>query len=228
MSKTVNGWRAARLLLTSVTLAATFVWAAPAVSAQEPTPKQTPTQTKPQEPTPSQPATQTPTPTTQPQTTNPAPPTAQPAPQSQPPAQTTPAAEGEPVAAAAPADEPLYRDYKGVTLGMSADEARRKLGEPQEKDKVQDFFVLSPSERARVYYDDKAQVSAVIVTFVGKGANAPEAKAILGSEVEAKPDGSMYKLVNYPRAGYWVAYSRTPGDEPLTIITMQKIPAASQ
>jgi hypothetical protein len=27
---------------------------------------------------------------------------------------------------------------------------------------------------------------------------------------------------NYPKAGYWVAYSRTAGDEPLTIITMQR------
>ncbi len=40
--------------------------------------------------------------------------------------------------------------------------------------------------------------------------------------MEAKPDGSAYKLVTYPRAGYWVAYSRTAGDEPLTIITMQR------
>ena len=32
----------------------------------------------------------------------------------------------------------------------------------------------------------------------------------------------MYKMVSYPKAGYWVAYSRTAGDEPLTIITMQR------
>ncbi len=202
MSKTVYGWRAARLLFASAVLAAAFAWAVPA-NAQEKTQPQTPTQTTPQPPPATQPA--------QPQTPAPT--------------QTTPAAEGETVAA--PADEPLYRDYKGVTLGMSADEARRKLGNPQEKDKVQDFFVLSESERARVYYDDKGQVSAVIVTFVGKNANAPDPKTILGSEVEAKPDGSAYKIVTYPKAGYWVAYSRTAGDEPLTIITMQKSAAAA-
>jgi hypothetical protein len=32
----------------------------------------------------------------------------------------------------------------------------------------------------------------------------------------------MYKMVNYPAAGYWVAYSRTPGDEPMVMVTMQK------
>jgi hypothetical protein len=40
--------------------------------------------------------------------------------------------------------------------------------------------------------------------------------------IEAKPDGSMYKMTTYPQAGYWVAYSRTPGDAPLVMITMQK------
>jgi len=32
----------------------------------------------------------------------------------------------------------------------------------------------------------------------------------------------MYQRLDFPKAGYWVAYSRTAGDEPLTIITMQK------
>ncbi len=122
----------------------------------------------------------------------------------------------------APADEPLYGEFKGLKLGASRDEARKLLGRPQEMDKTQDFFVFSERERARVYYDDKGKVSAVIVTYIGKSANAPAPKAILGSDIEAKQDGSMYRLVQYPKAGYCVAYSRTAGDEPLTIITMQR------
>jgi hypothetical protein len=50
----------------------------------------------------------------------------------------------------------------------------------------------------------------------------------LGTVVEAKPDGTLYQLVQYPEAGYWVAYSRTAGDEPLTIITMQAILAGAK
>ena len=139
--------------------------------------------------------------------------------QQQPSESSTPA---PPQPEAAPADEPLYEEFKGLKLGASQNEARKLLGRPQEMDKTQDFFVFSERERARVYYDDKGKVSAVIVTYIGKSAKAPEPKSILGSDIEAKQDGSMYKMVDYPKAGYWVAYSRTAGDEPLTIITMQR------
>ncbi|HVG30895.1 MAG TPA: hypothetical protein VM864_14390 [Pyrinomonadaceae bacterium] len=81
------------------------------------------------------------------------------------------------------------------------------------------------SERARVYYDDKGNASAIIVTYIGKSGDAPKPGAVLGAALEAKADGSMYKLVQYPKAGYWIAYSRTAGDEPLTMVTMQKMSA---
>lgn len=128
---------------------------------------------------------------------------------------------------AAPADEPLYKEFKGVKLGTSREEARKKLGNPQEKDKEQDFFVFSDRERARVYYDEKGAASAVIVTYIGKSGDIPTPKAILGADIEPKQDGSMYRIVYYPKAGYWVAYSRTAGDEPLTMITMQRIASAN-
>lgn len=126
-------------------------------------------------------------------------------------------------APATPAAEPIYTEFRGVKIGTSRDDARKKLGNPQEKDKSQDFFELSDRQRARLYYDDKGAVSAVIVTHVGKSADIPTPKAILGADIEPKQDGSMYQIVYYPKAGYWVAYSRTTGDEPLTMITMQKM-----
>ena len=126
-------------------------------------------------------------------------------------------------AAAKASPEPLYREYRGVTLGMSAADVRAKLGKPQEKSDVMDFFVFNERERARVYYTD-GKASAVIATYIGKDAAAPAPAAVLGAEVEAKPDGSMYRMTPYPQAGYWVAYSRTPGDSPMVIITMQKTP----
>ena len=126
----------------------------------------------------------------------------------------------------APAAEPIYTDFKGVKIGTSRDDARKKLGSPQEKEKGQDFFALSDRQRARLYYDENGAVSAIIVTHVGKSADIPTPKAILGADVEPKQDGSMYQIVYYPKAGYWVAYSRTTGDEPLTMITMQKMATA--
>jgi hypothetical protein len=135
-------------------------------------------------------------------------------------AEATSQSTSSPEAAAA---EPLLRDYKGVTLGMSAQDARDKLGKPEEKSEAMDFFVFSEKERARVYYQD-GKVRAIIATYLGKDGGAPPPAAVLGTEIEAKPDGSLYKMVNYPRVGYWVAYSRTPGDSPMVMITMQKTP----
>ena len=134
--------------------------------------------------------------------------------------QAVPTPAGEAVAAKA-SPEPLYREYRGVALGMSADEVRDKLGKPREKSDAMDFYVFNDRERARVYYTD-GRATAVIATYIGKDAPAPAPAAVLGSEIEAKPDGSMYRMTPYPEAGYWVAYSRTPGDAPMTIITMQK------
>jgi hypothetical protein len=119
--------------------------------------------------------------------------------------------------------EPLYREYRGVTLGMSAKDVRAKLGKPEEKSDVMDFYVFNDRERARVYYTD-GKATAVIATYVGKDAGAPAPAAVLGTEIDAKPDGSMYMMTPYKQAGYWVAYSRTPGDSPLVMITMQKTP----
>jgi hypothetical protein len=130
-----------------------------------------------------------------------------------------------PAAAPTPtAATPLYREYKGVRLGMSADEVRQKLGKPTEASKEQDFFVFSDTERARVYYDAAQKATAIISTFIGKVDNAPTPEAVLGTAIEPKPDGTLHKLVQYPEAGYWVAYSRTTGNEPLTVITMQAMP----
>ena len=77
--------------------------------------------------------------------------------------------------------------------------------------------------RARVYFTE-GKASAVIATHIGKDAGAPAPAKVLGSEIEAKPDGSMYRMTPYPQAGYWVAYSRTAGDSPMVMITMQKTP----
>lgn len=129
---------------------------------------------------------------------------------------------------AKPASEPLFREYKGVTLGMSADEARQKLGDSKEKGKKQEFFVFSDKESAQVYYDQDQKVRAISINYVGQDSGAPAPAAILGMEIEAKANGSLHKLVRYPEAGYWVSYSRTAGDAPLITVTMQRMRAVKR
>jgi outer membrane protein assembly factor BamE (lipoprotein component of BamABCDE complex) len=123
----------------------------------------------------------------------------------------------------AAADAPAFQEYKGVRIGMTADEARKKLGSPTDKGDAQDFYLVSPKESVQVMYDSAKKVSAIALIYMNAGANAPTAKAVMGSDIEAKPDGSLYKLVRYPKAGYWVSYSRTAGNSPIVSVTMQKI-----
>ena len=121
-----------------------------------------------------------------------------------------------------PKDEPPFSGYKGVRIGMTADEARKLLGNPTEKDDKQDVYSFNENETCQVYYDETKKVSAVSVTYLG-GKSIPTAKSVLGDEADARQDGSVYKLIRFPKAGYWVSYTRTSGSEPMTIIAIQKL-----
>lgn len=120
-------------------------------------------------------------------------------------------------------DAPAFQEYKGVRIGMTAAEARQKLGSPTDKGDAQDFYLVSEKESVQVMYDKEKKVSAIALIYMKAGANAPPAKTVMGTDIEAKPDGSLYKLVRYPKAGYWVSYSRTAGNSPIVSVTMQKM-----
>ena len=119
-------------------------------------------------------------------------------------------------------EEPPFSAYKGVRIGMTADEARKLLGSPTDKDDKQDVYSFNENESCQVYYDATKKVSAVSITYFG-GKTVPTAKAVLGGEADARQDGSVYKLIRFPKAGYWVSYTRTSGDSPMTIIAIQKL-----
>jgi len=122
-----------------------------------------------------------------------------------------------------PDNQPAFSDFKGVKIGMSADEARKKLGNPRDKGSDQDFYVFDDTKAVQVYYDKSGVVTAISVDFMSGATGIPTAKEVLGSEADTKADGSVYKMVRYPKAGYWVSYSRTAGNSPTTTVTMQKI-----
>jgi hypothetical protein len=119
-------------------------------------------------------------------------------------------------------EEPPFHAYKGVKIGMTADEARKLLGNPTDKDDKQDFYSFNDKESCQVYYDDAKKVFAVSVTYLATDA-APVPKNVLGADADAKQDGSLYKMIRFPKVGYWVSYTRTSGNEPMTIIAIQKI-----
>lgn len=124
--------------------------------------------------------------------------------------------------ATTPAVTPVFTAYRGISVGMSADEVRQKLGKPEEKFDDMDLFVFSDKERARVYYDKDMKARAISVTYTVTNGEAPTPVAVLGTEIESKEDGSMHRMITYLEAGYWVSYSRTAGENPLVLVTMQK------
>ena len=128
--------------------------------------------------------------------------------------------------AAVIAEEPTpssFHAYRGIELGMTADEVRQKLGEPKDKGAEQDFFVFNDAETAQIVYDKSRKVVTISADFLEATPDVLTAKQVLGKDVEAKPDGSVYKMVRFPKAGYWLSYSRTSGASPMTTVTLQKI-----
>ena len=123
------------------------------------------------------------------------------------------------------ADDPIFTEYRGVQIGWLADEVRKKLGDPASKGDEQDYYMFGDKESAQFQYDKATKkVVAISVDFMN-GANAIlTPQQVFGAEIEAKPDGSKWKLIRYPKAGCWVSYSRTAGDTPIITVTIQKIP----
>lgn len=121
-------------------------------------------------------------------------------------------------------EDPVFQDYRGVKLGWVADEVRKKLGNPANKADDQDYYIFNENERAQVYYDKDRQVTAISVDFMNGASGILTPQQVFGGDIEAKSDGSKSRLVRYPKAGYWVSYSRTAGDSPIISVTMQKLP----
>lgn len=120
-------------------------------------------------------------------------------------------------------EQPSFHEYRGVQLGMTAADVRKKLGAPREKSAEQDFFVFNENEMAQVIYDKTEKVIAISADFMSPNSTAPTAKDVLGAEIEAKPDGSMHKVVRFPKAGFWLSYSRTGGTDSVITVQLQKI-----
>ena len=120
-------------------------------------------------------------------------------------------------------ESPLFHDYRGVQLGMTSDEVRKLLGDPKDKGDEQDFFIFNDTETAQIVYDKVHKVITISADFMTPNNSVLTAKQVFGADIEPKADGSVYRMVRYPKAGYWLSYNRTSGASPLTTVTLQKI-----
>ena len=121
-----------------------------------------------------------------------------------------------------PENQPTFSDFRGVRIGMATEAARKKLGNPREKSAETDFYLFNDTQAVQLFYDKTGAVSAISIDFMSGANGVPTAKDVLGTEADAKADGSVYKILRYPKAGYCVSYSRTSGSSPTTAVTMQK------
>jgi hypothetical protein len=126
---------------------------------------------------------------------------------------------------AAPDESPIFQEYRGIQIGWLADDVRKKLGDPADKSDEQDFYRFGDNESVQILYDKSThKVTTISVDFMTGAKDIITPQQVFGADFESKPDGSKHKLVRYPKAGYWVSYSRTAGDSPIISITMQKLP----
>ena len=121
-------------------------------------------------------------------------------------------------------DQPIMKDYRGVKIGMAADEVREKLGSAKSEDKDGFFYVFSETETAQIMLDGEKKVSVISIDYSGEHQNPPKFEDVFGKSVkaDAQSNGAVYKMVRYPDAGFWVAYSRLAGDKPMVSITINK------
>ena len=123
--------------------------------------------------------------------------------------------------------KPAVTEIKGIAIGMTADEVKDKLGKAKTADKSGLYYVFSDEHSMQIALDADEKVQMIAAFYVGKDAEAPKFEDVLGAgtTIEKQADGKIYKLVDYPEAGYWIAYnSVTVQDKPMVTITMQKMP----
>ena len=112
----------------------------------------------------------------------------------------------------------LYKEYRGVRLGMPAAEVRAKLGEPVLKSDEQDYFVISSSETTQIGYDAAKKVTTISTDY---SAGAPDYKTIVGERLLIqRPDGSTFAMVMYDSEHFWVTYHKSASAVPVVTVTI--------
>ena len=113
----------------------------------------------------------------------------------------------------------LYREYRGVRLGMTAVEVRTKLGDPAMKSDEQDFYVFSANETSQIAYDAAHKVVTISTDYTG-GVGAPDYKTVVREELLQKPDGSLFKIVFHNSERFWVSYNKSASEVPVVTVTI--------
>jgi hypothetical protein len=140
----------------------------------------------------------------------------------------TPVASNIGQTAAQPAlkEGPAISDLEGISIGMTDDQVKEKLGKPESGDNSGMYFSMSNGQSMQLALDSEGKVRMIAVVYMGSKAKPPEPTEVFGKDgnIEPSADGKIYKMVRYPTAGYWIAYSRLNLENgPMTTVTIQKM-----
>lgn len=130
------------------------------------------------------------------------------------------------VKSAAEVLQPAVTELRGVSLGMTKDEVKAKLGKPLSEDDKGFFYTFSNTESAQIGLNADGKVRTIALIYSKGDSDAPKFEDIFGPNVQvaAADNGRIYKMIRYPSAGFWVAYSKIGEDkDALTTVTMKKI-----
>jgi hypothetical protein len=128
-------------------------------------------------------------------------------------------AKGQTPTTTAQIQQPVYREYRGVRLNMTAAEVRAKLGEPSLKSDEQDFYVISTNETAQIAYNKELKVVTISTDYTG-GAGAPDYRSVVGEGLLQRPDGSVFRMVLNDAERFWVSYNKSAAVVPTVTITI--------
>jgi hypothetical protein len=119
---------------------------------------------------------------------------------------------------------PVLKEYRKIAIGETVGAVKDVWGKPENEFPDQLLYELSDTESVQVVIDPDKKVTAIAVTFTdGKG--APAFAEVFGDSImpEKRENGSVYRMVRYPGAGYWIAYYVGPGNNPSVSLTIQKL-----
>jgi hypothetical protein len=118
---------------------------------------------------------------------------------------------------------PAMTEFRKASIGIAADELKKAWGKPEVEDKTGFIFEFSDKEMAQIALDADAKVDTIAVTFQD-GTGAPKAEEVFGpkEKIERKENGTIFHMVRYPEAGYWVSYFSQGQGKPV-IITYKKL-----
>ena len=97
------------------------------------------------------------------------------------------------------------------------------MGKAEQSSDTEDSYEFSGDEFARILYDQNKAVRTISVTFNAKDNKTPNTEKVFGQNVPPADDGSIFKMERYEDDGFWISYVKTTGDDPVVIITLQKI-----